>query len=125
MRLTFIGHATFLIESPTGVTIETDYNDYVRSGRVPTIATMNRAHSTHYASAPDPGTVDPGTAGVRACPSGAEAAKAGPPKASRDKVRVVAVRRRLMGGLLELVNLPNLLAEERNRIRWSGQCWER
>jgi L-ascorbate metabolism protein UlaG (beta-lactamase superfamily) len=55
VRLTFVGHATFLVESPRGVTIETDYNDYVRSGRVPTIATMNRAHSTHYSFAPDSG----------------------------------------------------------------------
>ena len=28
VRLTFIGHATFLIESPQGVRIATDYNDY-------------------------------------------------------------------------------------------------
>ena len=55
VSLTFIGHSSFLIESPAGVTVETDYNDYVRSGRVPVIATMNRAHSTHYANAPDPG----------------------------------------------------------------------
>lgn len=55
VRLTFVGHATFLIESPRGVTIETDFNDYVRSGRIPTIATMNRAHSTHYSFAPDSG----------------------------------------------------------------------
>ena len=55
VSFTFIGHSSFLIESPSGVTVETDYNDYVRSGRVPTIATMNRAHSTHYSNAPDPG----------------------------------------------------------------------
>ncbi len=30
VRLTFIGHSTFLIESPRGVKIATDYNDYVR-----------------------------------------------------------------------------------------------
>ena len=28
--LTFVGHATFLIETPGGVRIATDYNDYVR-----------------------------------------------------------------------------------------------
>ncbi|WP_029029536.1 MBL fold metallo-hydrolase [Salinarimonas rosea] len=52
--LTFVGHATFLIESAAGVTVATDYNDYVRPGVVPTIATMNRAHRTHYSLAPDP-----------------------------------------------------------------------
>lgn len=54
VRFTYVGHSTFLIESPRGVKIETDYNDYVRSGEVPDIATMNRAHNTHFSSAPDP-----------------------------------------------------------------------
>jgi L-ascorbate metabolism protein UlaG (beta-lactamase superfamily) len=53
--LTYIGHATFLIESPGGVTIATDYNDYVRPRVTPQVATMNRAHSTHYSDHPDPG----------------------------------------------------------------------
>jgi L-ascorbate metabolism protein UlaG (beta-lactamase superfamily) len=54
-RLTFVGHATWLIESPGGINIATDYNDYVRPAMVPDIATMNRAHTTHYSLAPDPG----------------------------------------------------------------------
>jgi len=54
VRLTFIGHATFLIESPAGVKIATDYNDYVRPSIIPDIATMNRAHSTHHSNHPDP-----------------------------------------------------------------------
>ena len=37
----FIGHATFLIRSPQGVSVVTDYNDYYRAGVVPDIATMN------------------------------------------------------------------------------------
>jgi L-ascorbate metabolism protein UlaG (beta-lactamase superfamily) len=52
--LTFIGHSTFLIESPGGVKIATDYNDYVRPEAIPDVATMNRAHSTHYTLSPDP-----------------------------------------------------------------------
>lgn len=55
VALTFLGHASFLIESPHGVTIVTDYNDYVRAPVVPQIATMNHAHDTHYTDAPDPG----------------------------------------------------------------------
>ena len=55
VALTFIGHSTFLIESPGGVRIATDYNDYVRPAVVPEVATMNRAHSTHYSEFPDPG----------------------------------------------------------------------
>src|SRR5690242_1599566 len=55
VRITFVGHATFLIESPQLVRIATDYNDYVRPPVLPDIATMNHAHSTHYTLSPDPG----------------------------------------------------------------------
>jgi L-ascorbate metabolism protein UlaG (beta-lactamase superfamily) len=54
VRVTFVGHATFLIETPGGVRIATDYNDYVRPGVTPSVATMNKAHSTHFSVAPDP-----------------------------------------------------------------------
>jgi L-ascorbate metabolism protein UlaG (beta-lactamase superfamily) len=54
VRLTFIGHATWLLESPGGVKVATDYNDYVRPPVLPDIATMNRAHTTHYSTFPDP-----------------------------------------------------------------------
>jgi L-ascorbate metabolism protein UlaG (beta-lactamase superfamily) len=53
-RITYVGHSTFLIESPRLVRIATDYNDYVRPSVLPTIATMNHAHSTHYTDSPDP-----------------------------------------------------------------------
>lgn len=55
VRLTFIGHASFLIESPLGVSIVTDYSDATRPAQTPTIATMNRAHISHYTFNPDPG----------------------------------------------------------------------
>ncbi len=54
VRLTFIGHATFLIESPQLVRIATDYNDMVRPPVTPDIVTMNHAHPTHYTDHPDP-----------------------------------------------------------------------
>jgi L-ascorbate metabolism protein UlaG (beta-lactamase superfamily) len=55
VRISYIGHATFLIESPQLVRIATDYNDYVRPPILPDIATMNHAHATHYSLSPDPG----------------------------------------------------------------------
>jgi len=55
VRLTYVGHSTFLMESPQLVRIATDYNDYVRPPVLPDIATMNHAHSTHYTLSPDPG----------------------------------------------------------------------
>src|SRR5690349_1050522 len=54
VRLTYVGHSTFLMESPQLVRIATDYNDYVRPPVLPDIATMNHAHSTHYTDHPDP-----------------------------------------------------------------------
>jgi L-ascorbate metabolism protein UlaG (beta-lactamase superfamily) len=54
VRISYAGHSTFMIESPRGVKIATDYNDYVKPMAVPDIATMNHAHSTHYTDHPDP-----------------------------------------------------------------------
>jgi L-ascorbate metabolism protein UlaG (beta-lactamase superfamily) len=53
VSITFVGHSTFLIESAGGIKIATDYNDYVRPVEIPDVATMNRAHSTHYTLNPD------------------------------------------------------------------------
>ncbi|WP_119389924.1 MBL fold metallo-hydrolase [Taklimakanibacter lacteus] len=53
VRFTFVGHSTFLIESPGGVRIATDYSGYA-NGIIPDVVTMNRAHSTHYTEFPDP-----------------------------------------------------------------------
>jgi L-ascorbate metabolism protein UlaG (beta-lactamase superfamily) len=55
VRLTYVGHSTFLIESPRLVRIATDYNDYVKPPVLPDIVTMNHAHTTHYTDAPDSG----------------------------------------------------------------------
>jgi L-ascorbate metabolism protein UlaG (beta-lactamase superfamily) len=55
VSLTYIGHSTFLIETAGGVSVATDYNDYVRPDFTPRVATMNRAHLTHYSLNPDPG----------------------------------------------------------------------
>jgi L-ascorbate metabolism protein UlaG (beta-lactamase superfamily) len=53
VKLTFIGHSSFIIESPGGTRIVTDYSGY-SAGIVPDGVTMNRAHSTHYTDFPDP-----------------------------------------------------------------------
>ena len=53
VRITYAGHSTFVIESPRAVRIATDYNDYVQVP-LPTIATMNRAHDTHFSESPNP-----------------------------------------------------------------------
>jgi len=55
VRLSYIGHSTFVIESPQLVRIGTDYNDYVRAPVLPDIVTMNHAHTTHYTDNLEPG----------------------------------------------------------------------
>jgi L-ascorbate metabolism protein UlaG (beta-lactamase superfamily) len=54
VEISYIGHSTFLMRTPGGVSMATDYNDHIRPPITPTIATMNRAHSTHFSFAPDP-----------------------------------------------------------------------
>lgn len=54
VAITFLGHASFEITSPSGVRVITDYNGFNIGTRVPDIATMNHAHSTHYTLSPDP-----------------------------------------------------------------------
>jgi L-ascorbate metabolism protein UlaG (beta-lactamase superfamily) len=55
VSVTFLGHASFLIESPAGVRVVTDYNDAIRAPVTPDIVTMNNAHPTHYSEAVESG----------------------------------------------------------------------
>lgn len=55
LRITFIGHSTFEIETPDGARVLTDYNDYVQGARLPHIATMNNTHDSHFSFAPQKG----------------------------------------------------------------------
>jgi len=54
VAITYGGHSTYYIDSPAGVRIATDWNGAYRTGRLPDVVTMNRAHSTHYTLFPDP-----------------------------------------------------------------------
>ena len=53
VTIRFVGHATFLITTPEGVTIATDYDGWA-GGIAPRVVTMNRAHSGHNTPDPDP-----------------------------------------------------------------------
>ncbi len=54
VRLTYVGHSTFLIESAEGVRIATDFTGFSGAGEVPDVVTMNQAHTSHYTDTPDP-----------------------------------------------------------------------
>jgi hypothetical protein len=53
--ITFVGHASFQIDTPQGVRAITDYNGVNGFGRHPDIVTMNNAHSTHFTDDPEEG----------------------------------------------------------------------
>lgn len=55
VRITYVGHSSFLIETGGGVSIVTDYYGNHGGGPPPTVVTMNKAHTTHFTTAPDPG----------------------------------------------------------------------
>lgn len=54
VRISYISHSTFWIESPGGVTIATDYAGWTGRRGIPRVVTMNKAHETHFTDSPDP-----------------------------------------------------------------------
>jgi L-ascorbate metabolism protein UlaG (beta-lactamase superfamily) len=55
VKLTYAGHSTYVIETPGGVRIATDYSGYYGTDPLPRVVTMNKAHRTHYTDVVDPG----------------------------------------------------------------------
>ena len=53
VSLTYIGHSSFVIETAAGVTAVTDYNGFHKPPFIPTLVTMNNAHSTHFTDHPE------------------------------------------------------------------------
>jgi L-ascorbate metabolism protein UlaG (beta-lactamase superfamily) len=56
VTFSFQGHSTYLIESPGGTTIATDYAGWLTDPVVPRVVTMNQAHSSHWTTGFKPGT---------------------------------------------------------------------
>ncbi|WP_152825121.1 MBL fold metallo-hydrolase [Fertoeibacter niger] len=55
VRIRYVDHATFVLETPGGLVAATDYTGYLGAvDVVPDVVTMNNAHSTHWTSRPDP-----------------------------------------------------------------------
>lgn len=55
VRLNYLAHAMFLLETQGGLTVATDYTGFLgATDLVPDVVTMNHAHSTHYTTTPDP-----------------------------------------------------------------------
>ncbi|WP_111535378.1 MBL fold metallo-hydrolase [Palleronia aestuarii] len=54
VRISYIDHSMFLIQTAGGLSAVTDYNGYLGpADLVPDVVTMNHAHSTHWTARPD------------------------------------------------------------------------
>lgn len=54
VTITYAGHSTYVIETPGGVRIATDYSGIYGRDPLPRVVTMNKAHTTHYTDFTDP-----------------------------------------------------------------------
>ncbi|WP_157016466.1 MBL fold metallo-hydrolase [Mesorhizobium xinjiangense] len=55
VTITYAGHSTYIIETPAGVRIATDFSGAYGHTPLPRVVTMNKAHRTHFTPTPDPG----------------------------------------------------------------------
>ncbi len=53
LRLHFVGHSTYVIETADGTTAATDFTGFVGPDLIPDLVTMNNAHSSHFTDTPD------------------------------------------------------------------------
>ncbi len=55
VRLNYVNHATFLLETAGGLTLATDFTGFLgATDLLPDVVTMNHAHATHWTAFPDP-----------------------------------------------------------------------
>lgn len=56
VRISYIDHSMFLVHTPGGLSVATDYTGYTGPAPfLPTVVTMNHAHSSHWTAFVDPG----------------------------------------------------------------------
>ena len=55
VTITYAGHSTYLIDTPAGVRIATDFSGVYGGNPLPRVVTMNKAHRTHFTDFPDAG----------------------------------------------------------------------
>ena len=55
VRINYVAHATFLLQTPGGLDVATDFTGFLGNTRlIPDVVTMNHAHDTHWTANPDP-----------------------------------------------------------------------
>ncbi|MEO9336466.1 MBL fold metallo-hydrolase [Mesorhizobium sp. SB112] len=53
VTITYAGHSTYVIETPGGVRVATDFSGFYGADPLPRVVTMNKAHRTHFTDTPD------------------------------------------------------------------------
>jgi hypothetical protein len=53
VTIAYAGHSTYVIETPEGVRVATDFNGWYGADPLPRVITMNKAHSSHHTDMPD------------------------------------------------------------------------
>ncbi len=53
VTISYAGHSTYVIQTPGGVRVATDFSGHYGSDPLPRVVTMNKAHRTHYTDMPD------------------------------------------------------------------------
>lgn len=55
VRISYIAHASFLVQDRTGLNMVTDFTGFIGNvDLIPDVVTMNHAHDTHWTAFPDP-----------------------------------------------------------------------
>ncbi len=55
VRLSYVDHSMYLIQTPGGLNMVTDFNGFLGpEPLIPDVVTMNHSHSSHWTAAPDP-----------------------------------------------------------------------
>ncbi|MGR3762089.1 MBL fold metallo-hydrolase [Roseobacteraceae bacterium NS-SX3] len=55
VRIRYLSHASFLLQTPGGLDVVTDFTGFTGSAPfIPDVVTMNHAHETHWTAHPDP-----------------------------------------------------------------------
>ncbi len=55
LRISYIDHSMFLVQTPGGLNVITDFNGFLGAVDMrPDVVTMNNAHGTHWTAFPDP-----------------------------------------------------------------------
>ncbi|KAA2311522.1 Zn-dependent hydrolase [Pseudooceanicola sediminis] len=55
VRISYLTHSAFLLQTPAGVSAVTDFPGFIGTADfLPDVVTMNHAHSSHWTRAPDP-----------------------------------------------------------------------